>query len=182
MKNVETPYSSLSGVKTFFKTIDVITDQNNLLQLEPNLSGHVDEYDYFYLKDFTEEAFQWVEESGIQNGFLTIQAMHTTCVIAINELDEPCLLGDMSNAVRASYPKGTKYLHNSSLRTKNLCEEDNKCDRNADAHLKSFLFGSPSQLLIVRDGKPLFGRWQRLCLIDFDGPRRRQVAIQVLGE
>ena len=169
-------------MKHYYKTIGVDTDHNNLLELEPKLSTHVQDSDFFYIKDFTEDCTTWVTESGIQNGFLTLQALHTTCVISINELDEPCLLGDINNALRDVFPKSGKYLHNSSLRTKNLCESDRKCDGNADAHLRSFFFGSPTQTVIVRDGKPVFGQWQRLCLVDFDGPRHRKIAIQVIGE
>ena|SRR3989338_1580505 len=169
-------------MKTYFKTEEFSTDQNNLMTLEPKLVSQVQDYDYFYVIDFTEKCGEWVNASGIQNGFLTLQALHTTCVIGINELDEPCLLGDINNALRESYPRTKKYLHNGPLRTKNLCEGDHKCDRNADAHLKAFLFGSPTQTVLIREGKPVFGQWQRLCLIDFDGPRTRKVAIQVIGE
>ena len=168
-------------MKTFYKTIEFATDQSNLLELEPKLAPHVQDFDFFYIKDFTTDCSVWIQESGVQNGFLTVQALHTTCVVGLNELDEPCLLGDINNTLREMTPKTKTYLHNSKLRTKNLCESDNKCDRNADAHLRSFLFGSPSQTIIVREGKPVFGQWQRLCLIDFDGPRSRQVAIQVIG-
>ena len=169
-------------MKSFSKTLEINTGQNNLLDLEPKLADHVEDFDFFYIIDFTLESRDWVRESKIQNGFLTLQALHTTCVITINELDEPCLLGDINNALREFFPKTKKYLHNGPLRTKNLCDDDHKCDRNADAHLKSCLFGSPTQTVIIQDGKPIFGQWQRLCLIDFDGPRNRKVAIQIIGE
>lgn len=169
-------------MKSFYKELNITTDQNNLLDLEPKLSNHVDDFDFFSIKDLTEESRNWVRESGIQNGLLTVQALHTTCVVSINELDEPCLLGDINKALREFIPKGKPYLHNSGLRTKNLCEDDHKCDTNADAHMKSFLFGSPTQSIIIRDGQPVWGRWQRLCLIDLDGPRERKVMVQVIGD
>ena len=169
-------------MKTFFKKLALATDQNNLLDLEPKLAPHLQEFDFFSIVDFTEQSFAWVQESGIQQGLLTVQTLHTTAVIAINELDEPCLLGDLNNFLRDLIPKAKPYLHNSKIRTKNLCADDNKCDRNADAHMKSFLFGSPTQSTIIQEGKPLWGRWQRVCLIDFDGPRDREVAVQILGE
>lgn len=169
-------------MKHFYKTLSFQTDQNNLLKIEPKLAPHVEDHDYFYIRDLTEDASGWVCESKIQNGFLVVQALHTTCVVGLNELDEPCLLGDINNFVREHFPKAKSYLHNSKLRTRNLCESDTKCDRNADAHMRSFLCGSPSQTVIVRNGKPLFGQWQRLCFIDYDGPRTRNVAIQIIGE
>jgi secondary thiamine-phosphate synthase enzyme len=169
-------------MKTFLKTLEIDTDQNNLLTLEPKLIKHVEDMDFFHIVDFTEQAHQWVKESGIQNGILTLQALHTTCVVAMNELDEPCLLGDINKMLRDSVPRTKPYLHNSSIRTKNLCEEDTKCDRNADAHIKASLFGAPTQSVIVTEGKPLFGTWQRLCMIDMDGPRKRKLAVQIIGE
>ncbi len=169
-------------MKFYFKKLEFNTYQNNLLSLEPSLKNHLQDLDFFHILDLTQDAYIWVKESSIENGVLTTQVLHTTCMISINELDEPCLLGDINQFLREQLPRNKFYLHNSSLRTKNLCESDTKCDRNADAHLKSFLYGSPTQSIIVKKGKPLFGEWQRLCLIDLDGPRTRQLMVQVMGE
>lgn len=168
-------------MRTHFKDLEIQTSQNNLLEIEPKLKDHIHDLDFFFIHDFTEESHEWVKESGIQNGFLTIQALHTTCVISLNELDEPCLLGDINNKLRNFASKSEKYLHNSSIRTKNLCEDDNKCDRNADAHLKATLLGAPTQQVLVRNGKPVYGTWQRLCFIDLDGPRNRKLLVQIIG-
>lgn len=168
-------------MKVFYKELSFETDQNNLLELEPKLAPYVEDFDFFSIIDLTEDSLKWVEESQIKDGVLTVQTLHTTCVMSINELDEPCLLGDINKALRDFIPKGKPYLHNSGIRTKNLCEDDYKCDTNADAHMKSFLFGGPTQSVIVKDGKPVWGTWQRLCLIDLDGPRKRRVTVQILG-
>ncbi len=166
----------------FFKTVAVATDHNNLANLEEKLIPYLREFDFFSIHDLTAESREWIQESGIKHGLLTVQALHTTCVLAVNELDEPCLLGDLNVFLRDWIPHHKPYLHNSKIRTKNLCLEDKKCDRNADAHMKTFLFGAASQTLLVKDGEPIYGRWQKLCLIDFDGPRERRVAVQILGE
>jgi secondary thiamine-phosphate synthase enzyme len=166
----------------FNKTVTYATDHNNLAEIEPKLVPYLKEFDFFSIHDLTEPTRQWVQESKIQNGLLTVQALHTTCVVALNELDEPCLLGDLNGFLRDLIPHHKPYLHNSKIRTKNLCADDKKCDRNADAHMKSFLFGAASQTLIVKAGQPVYGRWQKLCLIDFDGPRERSVAVQIIGE
>lgn len=168
-------------MNSYFKQVELKTHQNNLLDLEPKLAPYLEDVDFFSITDFTDDSHQWVLESKIQNGLLTVQSMHTTCVVSMNELDEPCLLGDLTVQLRESVPKTKSYLHNSGIRTKNLCEDDDKCDRNADAHIKASLYGSASQTVIIRDGKPLFGKWQRLCFIDFDGPRDRRVMVQIIG-
>lgn len=166
----------------FNKRVTLATDHNNLAEIEPKLVPYLKEFDFFSIYDLTEPSRLWIQESGIQNGLLTVQTLHTTCIVALNELDEPCLLGDLNGFFRELIPHDKPYLHNSKIRTKNLCADDKKCDRNADAHMKSFLFGAASQTLIVKDGQPVYGRWQKLSLIDFDGPRERSVAVQILGE
>lgn len=168
-------------MKSFYKTLEIATAQTNLQELEPKLVPHLQDFDFFHVTDLTESTAKWVAESGVKDGLLTVFAHHTTCVLSINELDEPCLLGDINQHLRNEIPKSKSYLHNGPLRWKNLCEDDDKCDRNADAHIKSFLYGSPSQTMIIREGKVVWGQWQRLCLIDFDGPRKRSLSVQIIG-
>jgi thiamine phosphate synthase YjbQ (UPF0047 family) len=36
-------------------------------------------------------------------------------------------------------------------------------------------------MLIVAGGAPLLGTWQGVYFCEFDGPRRRQVHVKVLG-
>ena len=52
-------------------------------------------------------------------------------------------------------------------------------DDNAHAHIKASLLG-PSELLAVRGGELVLGTWQRLLLLEFDGPRERQVAVLIM--
>jgi len=169
-------------MQCYYKTVQVATDQNNLAHLEEKLIPFLREFDFSSIHDLTQESKNWIEESKVKNGLLTVQTMHTTCVVAVNELDEPCLVGDLNAFLRELIPHHKPYLHNSKIRTKNLCADDKKCDRNADAHMKSLLFGAASQTLMIKDGEPLYGKWQKLCLIDFDGPRERQVVVQIMGE
>lgn len=165
-----------------FKEIQVESKENNLVDLDVKLENFKEPFDYFHMEDLTEAAQDFVKESGINNGVLTVQVMHTTCVLTMNELHEPMLMGDFNNHLREYVPKVKDYLHNSPLRTANRCEDDYKCDRNADAHLKAFLIGNATQSILVKDGHLLMGQWQRLGMVDFDGPRKRKVIFQVLGE
>jgi secondary thiamine-phosphate synthase enzyme len=54
-----------------------------------------------------------------------------------------------------------------------------RIDDNAQAHIKAALLG-PSELVPVRGGELLLGTWQRLILMEFDGPRTRQVSVVLL--
>ena len=56
-----------------------------------------------------------------------------------------------------------------------------ECERrNADSHLRGMLLGQTLSLQ-VRQGSVLLGTWQSIVLAEFDGPRKRSVAIQVSG-
>jgi secondary thiamine-phosphate synthase enzyme len=51
---------------------------------------------------------------------------------------------------------------------------------NADAHVKSSVVGA-SQLVPVEGGALSLGTWQGIYLCEFDGPRRRQLVVQLLA-
>ena len=170
-----------SPFRVDYKQFVIETEQQNLTKFDPRLQEFLQPSDFFYLYDLTDELKEFVAQSGVKHGTLNTQTLHTSAMIAVNELNEPMLLGDLAIKLRGFAPKTEKYLHNSALRTVNRCEEDTHCDRNADAHVKSTLFGSPSVALIVRDGELVLGQWQRIALIEFDGPRTRKVLAQVIG-
>jgi secondary thiamine-phosphate synthase enzyme len=56
-----------------------------------------------------------------------------------------------------------------------------RIDNNAHAHIKAALLG-PSELVPVQSGGLLLGTWQRLILMEFDGPRKRRVSVTLLRE
>jgi len=165
----------------FYETVAIDTERQNLTTLDPQLAQFVKPSDFFYVHDLTNRLHAFVQGSGVLDGTLVAQILHTSATLAVNELDEPMLLGDLARKLRFLAPKEEQYLHNGPLRTVNLCEEDTHCDRNADAHVKATLFGRPSVTLIVKDGRLVLGRWQKVALIEFDGPRHREVIFQLSG-
>jgi len=54
--------------------------------------------------------------------------------------------------------------------------QHDKIDNNGAAHIKASLIG-PSETIPVRDGKLLLGTWQAVMLVEFDGPRQRQLIV-----
>lgn len=169
-------------MKIMWHDLVIQTNDNNLAELDPKLAQFVERHHFFSLHDLTDSFQDVVTANHMQNGVFTAQSHHTTAVLSINELDEPMLIMDIQRTLEAIAPKVQDYLHNSKLRTKNLCAEDNKCDRNADAHIKAYLSGGPSVSLLVRDGNLVLGKWQRVAFIDYDGPRARKITIQMMGE
>ena len=50
--------------------------------------------------------------------------------------------------------------------------------RAGAAHLKATLLG-PSQAIPVKDGKLLLGTWQGITLVELDGPRKREIIVDI---
>ena len=58
--------------------------------------------------------------------------------------------------------------------------QHNKIDNNAASHLGASLIGQ-SVVVPASGGKLQLGRWQRIFLVELDGPRERKVIIQQLA-
>lgn len=108
-----------------------------------------------------------VGRSRIRDGLLSLYVSHTTSGILINE-NEAGLKEDIEKSLEKLFPKGGKYLHN-------------RVDNNADAHLKSIFLGS-ALTLPVTGGSLKLGMWQSIFFAEFDGPRKRNLTIMVIGE
>jgi secondary thiamine-phosphate synthase enzyme len=60
-----------------------------------------------------------------------------------------------------------------------LHPKDRHREGNSDAHLKTLLTGV-HLLLPAEGGRLRLGRWQQVFLAEYDGPREREVWIQLL--
>ena len=110
-----------------------------------------------------------VAEAGIRFGFLNIQTVHTTTAIVVNE-HEPLLLADFAALLENAAPSGAGYRHDdATVRTVNVTADERI---NGHAHCRALLLG-PSACLNVIDGRLLLGRWQRVFMVELDGPRER---------
>lgn len=128
--------------------------------------------------DITDDILSAIKNSGIENGIVNIQSLHTTMAIIVNEA-EPLLIGDMKKMLERIAPEKIEYDHdNFEIRTVNMC--DGEC-QNGHSHCKA-IFLSPAQLLNIVDGKLQFGRWQRVFALELDRARPRQIALQIIGE
>jgi secondary thiamine-phosphate synthase enzyme len=117
-----------------------------------------------------------VERSGVTEGLVSVQSLHTTAAVVVNE-DEPLLLEDLRAALERAAPRRLAYLHDEmDLRTGVPTDEP----ANGHAHCKA-LFLRASETLAVAEGRPRLGRWQRVFLVELDGPRMRTLSLTVLG-
>ena len=113
----------------------------------------------------------------ITEGSVTVFSKHTTAAIKINE-HEPELLKDMAQLLASFAPDSRSYFHNDfTVRWVNMVEDE--CP-NGHAHCQHLLLGS-SETIPLMDAKLMFGRWQRIFLIELDHARNRDVVISVMG-
>ncbi|HLB84566.1 MAG TPA: secondary thiamine-phosphate synthase enzyme YjbQ, partial [Steroidobacteraceae bacterium] len=128
--------------------------------------------------DLTADLEAFVAASGIQSGLLNVQSLHTTAAIVVNE-HEPLLLTDMAGLLERLAPVDAVYRHdNITLRTVNCVLGE---PPNGHSHCRALLLGSTAALNVV-DGVLQLGRWQRVFLVELDGPRTRDVSLLVLGD
>jgi secondary thiamine-phosphate synthase enzyme len=117
------------------------------------------------LVDVTAAVGQKIRESGVREGVIHLWSLHTTCGITVNEGADPDVARDIVAALRTLLPRDGDYRHG---------------EGNSDSHLKTLVTG-PDQTLLVEDGRPLLGTWQKIFLAEWDGPRARTIAYRILA-
>jgi len=114
--------------------------------------------------DITDMVSRKIQERGVKDGVCLIYVPHTTAGITINEGADPAVMEDVMDSLERLVPWRGGYKH---------------VEGNSAAHIKTSLVGTSVQV-IVENGRPLLGTWQRIFLCEFDGPRTRKVRIKVL--
>ncbi len=110
-----------------------------------------------------------LQESGIQEGLLLVNAMNITASVFIND-DESGLHADFERWLETLAPEKPydQYRHNGY--------ED-----NADAHLKRTIMGRES-VVAITNGQLDFGTWEQIFYYELDGKRTKRVLIKIIGE
>jgi secondary thiamine-phosphate synthase enzyme len=103
---------------------------------------------------------------GADSGFCHVMTLHSTAAIVINETHDPNIGVDIIDSLDRAIPDHAGWLHD-------------RIDDNAHAHIKAAILG-PSELIPMSHGKLVLGTWQRIMLVEFDGPRKRRVSVQLL--
>jgi secondary thiamine-phosphate synthase enzyme len=116
------------------------------------------------LVDVTGLLTQELATSGMRDGALVAYVPHTTAGIAINENADPSVQLDILMVLDRLVPGSLPFTHT---------------EGNGDAHAKAALVGS-SVTIPVQYGRLLLGTWQGVYFAEFDGPRRRNLLVQLL--
>lgn len=128
--------------------------------------------------DLTDRVEALARTSGVRTGIIHLQTLHTTTAIVINEL-EPLLHCDMKRLLDRLAPEEADYDHdNLAIRTVNLVPDER---RNGHAHCRAMFFRTSETIHII-DGELRLGRWQRIFMLELDGPQDRRVSVMLMGQ
>lgn len=124
------------------------------------------------LIDVTDRVMTHVRALPVREGILSLWSMHTTSALFINE-SQKALLADIKQFLEDIAGRHRYYRHNDPAHS--------DCSRaNADSHLRAMLLGH-SLTLQISGHEAVLGQWQRILLGELDGPRARQVRLQIMG-
>ena len=122
------------------------------------------------LHEFTKSVRQFVTDSGIGEGLLTLFCRHTSASLVIQENAAPAARRDIESFFAHIAPEGGPYEH------------DEEGSDDMPAHLRSAI--TATQLSIpVQDGQLLLGTWQGIFLFEHrrNAPER-EIALHLIGE
>lgn len=114
--------------------------------------------------DITEKINEFLENQEKEDGLIFIFALHTTCALTTADLDPGTDL-DMLDAFENMIPK-LKYRHPHD-------------PSHVGDHIMSSLIGT-HLLLPFQNKELILGTWQRVVLIEFDGPRERKILVYII--
>jgi secondary thiamine-phosphate synthase enzyme len=127
--------------------------------------------------DLTDRLRTEIRHAGLRTGRVYLQSLHTTLGLAVNE-NEPLLLRDFQAMLERIAPEGAGYNHDDFTRRVDVPTDE---PENGHAHCRQLLLTSSSTLL-VEQGDLVLGRWQSIFAVELDGPRHREVAVQLDGD
>lgn len=121
------------------------------------------------LQNITGDVQRAIDESGIKEGLVLVNAMNITASVFVND-DEGGLHQDYEAWLEKLAPEKpySQYRHNGY--------ED-----NADAHLKRTVMGR-EVVCAVTGGRLDFGTWEQIFYYEFDGKRKKHALIKIIGE
>ena len=128
--------------------------------------------DRLQIVDLTPRIEARVRSGPVRDGIALVMSMHTTLALMVNEWQE-ALLSDIKEMLGNVVPADRQYHHNDPRQS--------DCDRkNAHSHLQATLLGHSLSFGVI-DGKLSLGQFQAIIGAELDGPRERQVSVQIFS-
>jgi len=138
-----------------------------------NASITVDTEEGTEVADITKPVRDVIQDLPVTTGIALVNTLHTTCALFVNEY-QAALVDDFKRMVERLVPERGGYRHDDPRYS--------DCERgNGHSHLRAALLGR-SVAVPINDGELTLGRFQSIIFAELDGPRKRDISIQVLGE
>jgi len=120
--------------------------------------------------DITAAVAQWLTETRMREGLLTLLCRHTSASLLIQENAARAVQTDLLAWFDRLAPEGDHYRH------------DDEGPDDMPAHLRATLTGVTLQIPVL-DGRLRLGTWQGIYLAEHRRmPHRREIATHMLGE
>ena len=126
--------------------------------------------------DISDQVQEIVDRSGVREGQALVYVPHTTMGITINH-NESMLLQDFMRILYKIVPVDEQYSHD-LFELRRASGSDGRS--NGHSHCKAILLGN-SETIPVEKGKLLLTERQNIFAVEFDGSRKRDVFVQVIG-
>jgi secondary thiamine-phosphate synthase enzyme len=124
------------------------------------------------LYNLTEKVADIVKRHDIKDGMVLLSSLHTTVALFVNEW-QSALLTDIKTMLDKVVSPMDGWKHNDP--------EHSDCDRqNAHSHLQATLLGHALSFQVAK-GKLVLGQFQAIIAAELDGPRHRDLAVQIIG-
>jgi len=123
------------------------------------------------LYDITPQVLQWVQQSGIHSGLLTLYIQHTSASLLINENYDRDVLIDLQAFFNRLVPDGDDlFIHTV------------EGPDDMPAHVRTALTQTSLSIPVLQ-GRVALGQWQGIFLFEHRHlPARRRVLMHVMGE
>ena len=122
--------------------------------------------------NLTERVAEILKRHDIKEGMVLLSSLHTTLALFVNEW-QAALLHDIKGMLDKVVKPGDEWRHNDP--------QYSDCDRqNAHSHLQATLLGNALSFPVAK-GKLVLGQFQAIIAAELDGPRNRDLAIQIIG-
>jgi secondary thiamine-phosphate synthase enzyme len=124
------------------------------------------------LYDLTEKVADLLKRHDIKEGMVLLSSLHTTMALFVNEW-QSALLHDVKAMLDKVVSPLETWRHNDP--------QFSDCDRkNAHSHLQASLLCHALQFSVSK-GKLVLGQFQAIIAAELDGPRNRDLALQIIG-
>ena len=123
------------------------------------------------LYDFTAKIVEWVAQTGLRNGLVTLHLRHTSASLLIQENADPDVRRDLESFFARLVPDGDP-----------LFSHTVEGDDDMPAHIRTALT-AVNLSIPVSQGRIALGTWQGIYLWEHrHAPHSRAVTVHVIGE